>query len=102
VLLVERGPTLGGSGIYAGFIWTTATREVMAEVNPDGDPELRAALVDGFAGQCARLPTHMFGADAPRRSRRPPSMGGVSRHGVCERVLAPEAALTPATSDRRI
>jgi succinate dehydrogenase/fumarate reductase flavoprotein subunit len=50
VLLVERGPTLGGSGIYAGFIWTAPTHEVMAEVNPAGDPELRAALVDGFAG----------------------------------------------------
>jgi flavin-dependent dehydrogenase len=45
VLLVERGPTLGGSGIYAGFIWTAPTHEVMAEVNPEGDPELRAALV---------------------------------------------------------
>jgi succinate dehydrogenase/fumarate reductase flavoprotein subunit len=53
VLLVERGPTLGGSGIYAGFIWTAPTHEVMAEVNPDGDPELRAALVDGFAGAVA-------------------------------------------------
>jgi succinate dehydrogenase/fumarate reductase flavoprotein subunit len=50
VLLVERGPTLGGSGIYAGFIWTAPSHEVMAEVNPAGDPELRAALVDGFAG----------------------------------------------------
>jgi succinate dehydrogenase/fumarate reductase flavoprotein subunit len=50
VLAVERGATLGGSGVYAGFIWTAPTREVMAEVNPDGDPELRAALVDGFAG----------------------------------------------------
>jgi succinate dehydrogenase/fumarate reductase flavoprotein subunit len=50
VLLVERGPTLGGSGIYAGFIWTAPSHEVMADVNPAGDPELRAALVDGFAG----------------------------------------------------
>ncbi|QYN39040.1 FAD-binding protein [Pseudonocardia sp. DSM 110487] len=50
VLLVERGPTLGGSGIYAGFIWTAPTHEVMGEVNPEGDPALRAALVDGFAG----------------------------------------------------
>lgn len=50
VLVAERGPTLGGSGIYAGFIWTAPTHEVMTEVNPDGDPALRAALVDGFAG----------------------------------------------------
>src|SRR5829696_6347212 len=50
VLLVERGSTLGGSGIYAGFIWTAPSHEVMAEVNPAGDPDLRAALVDRFAG----------------------------------------------------
>jgi hypothetical protein len=39
VVLGERAPTLGGSGIYAGFIWTTPTHEVMAEVNPAGDPD---------------------------------------------------------------
>ena len=42
VILVEKGPAIGGSAIYAGFIWTAPTVEVMREVNPDADPELSA------------------------------------------------------------
>ena len=39
VMLVEKGPAIGGSAIYAGFIWTAPTVEVMREVNPDADPD---------------------------------------------------------------
>src|SRR6476620_1891667 len=48
VAVVEKGPRLGGSAVYAGFLWTAPTLEVMNEVNPDGDPELAARLVEGF------------------------------------------------------
>ena len=48
VAVVEKGPSLGGSAVYAGFLWTAPTLEVMSEVNPDGDPELAARLVEGF------------------------------------------------------
>ena len=29
VILVEKGPAIGGSAMYAGFIWTAPTVEVM-------------------------------------------------------------------------
>jgi succinate dehydrogenase/fumarate reductase flavoprotein subunit len=48
VVVVEKGPSLGGSAIYAGFLWTTPTVEVMRDVNPDGDPQLGARLVGGY------------------------------------------------------
>jgi succinate dehydrogenase/fumarate reductase flavoprotein subunit len=48
VAVVDKGPSLGGSAVYAGFLWTAPTLEVMNEVNPDGDPELAARLVEGF------------------------------------------------------
>jgi succinate dehydrogenase/fumarate reductase flavoprotein subunit len=48
VVVVEKGPSLGGSAVYAGFLWTAPTLDVMREVNPDGDPELGARLVDGY------------------------------------------------------
>jgi succinate dehydrogenase/fumarate reductase flavoprotein subunit len=48
VVLVEKGDAIGGSAMYAGFIWTAPTVEVMREVNPDADPALAAQLVDGF------------------------------------------------------
>ena len=40
VILVEKGPGVGGSAMYAGFVWTAPTVDVMREVNPDADPEL--------------------------------------------------------------
>ncbi|MEV1066928.1 FAD-dependent oxidoreductase [Streptomyces sp. NPDC050263] len=49
VVLVEKAERTGGSARFAGFVWTTPTFEEMRRVNPDGDPELAAALVDGFA-----------------------------------------------------
>ena len=48
VVLVERAGALGGSAALAGFVWTTPTVDVLREVNPRGDPDLGAALVDGF------------------------------------------------------
>jgi succinate dehydrogenase/fumarate reductase flavoprotein subunit len=48
VTVVEKGPSLGGSAVYAGFLWTAPTLEVMREVNPDGDPDLAARLVTGY------------------------------------------------------
>jgi succinate dehydrogenase/fumarate reductase flavoprotein subunit len=48
VILVEKGPAIGGSAMYAGFIWTAPTVEVMREVNPEGDPALSAQVVEGY------------------------------------------------------
>ncbi|GGK91087.1 FAD-dependent oxidoreductase [Nocardia jinanensis] len=48
VVVVEKAESVGGSARYAGYAWTAPTRAMMDEVNPDGDPALRHALVDGF------------------------------------------------------
>ncbi|MEU6356644.1 FAD-dependent oxidoreductase [Streptomyces sp. NPDC047072] len=48
VVLVEKAERTGGSARFAGFVWTAPTFEEMRRVNPDGDPDLAAALVDGF------------------------------------------------------
>jgi len=50
VLLVESGPGLGGSALYAGYLWTAPTIEAMDQANPHGDPALKKALVEGFGG----------------------------------------------------
>lgn len=49
VIVVERARTLGGSAAFAGFAWTTPTFDALRAVNPDGDPELGRALIEGFA-----------------------------------------------------
>jgi succinate dehydrogenase/fumarate reductase flavoprotein subunit len=49
VILVEKAPAIGGSAMYAGFIWTAPTVEVMREVNPEGDPALSTRVVDNYA-----------------------------------------------------
>jgi succinate dehydrogenase/fumarate reductase flavoprotein subunit len=49
VVLVDKAAELGGSAIYAGFAWTAPSLEAMREINPDGDPELAAAVAEGFA-----------------------------------------------------
>ncbi|MDZ5621014.1 FAD-binding protein [Nocardioides sp. HM23] len=49
VIVIEIGADVGGSGRYAGYIWTAPTREVMEEQNPGGDRELRELIVDNFA-----------------------------------------------------
>jgi succinate dehydrogenase/fumarate reductase flavoprotein subunit len=48
VILVEKGPAIGGSAMYAGFVWTAPTVEVMHEVNPDADPVLSARVVEHY------------------------------------------------------
>jgi succinate dehydrogenase/fumarate reductase flavoprotein subunit len=50
VILVEKGPAIGGSAAYAGFIWTAPTVEVMREVNRDADPALSAEVVEQYSG----------------------------------------------------
>jgi succinate dehydrogenase/fumarate reductase flavoprotein subunit len=49
VVLVEKGPAIGGSAAYAGFIWTTPTVDVMREVNPDADPALARRVVESYS-----------------------------------------------------
>ena len=49
VVLVEKAPAVGGSAMYAGFIWTAPSVGVMREVNPDADPALSAKVVEGLA-----------------------------------------------------
>jgi succinate dehydrogenase/fumarate reductase flavoprotein subunit len=49
VALVEKGPKIGGSAMYAGFIWTAPTVEVMRAVNPQGDPSLASKVVNDFS-----------------------------------------------------
>ena len=51
--VVERAEELGGSARYAGYLWTAATDELLAEADPDGDPALRHTLVDGYADAVA-------------------------------------------------
>jgi succinate dehydrogenase/fumarate reductase flavoprotein subunit len=48
VVLVEKGPAIGGSASYAGFIWTAPTVDVMREVNPDADPALASRVVERY------------------------------------------------------
>lgn len=53
VVLVEKAERPGGSARFAGFVWTTPTFDELRRVNPDGDAELAAALVDGFTDAVA-------------------------------------------------
>lgn len=55
VVVVESGPDLGGSALYAGYLWTAPTVEAMRAANPDGEPELAATVVEGFEGAVAFL-----------------------------------------------
>ena len=48
VILVEKGPSVGGSAQYAGYVWTAESYERMREVNPDGDPALAHVVTDGL------------------------------------------------------
>lgn len=49
VLVVEVADHLGGSVLFAGYAWTAPSREVVDQVLPHGDPDLRHTLVDRFA-----------------------------------------------------
>jgi flavin-dependent dehydrogenase len=46
--VVEVSSDVGGSGRFAGYIWTAPTDAVMDEQNPDGDEALKRALVERF------------------------------------------------------
>lgn len=48
VAVVEKAEDIGGSARFAGYAWTAPTRQIMAEINPHGDEELRNAVVDDF------------------------------------------------------
>src|SRR5215217_1013987 len=48
VVLVEKGPAVGGSAAYAGYIHAPPTLDVMRAVNPGGDAKLAARLVEGL------------------------------------------------------
>ncbi len=48
VVLVEKGAAVGGSALYAGYVWTAAGYETMREVNPAGDPALARVVVEGL------------------------------------------------------
>jgi succinate dehydrogenase/fumarate reductase flavoprotein subunit len=48
VLLVEKAPAIGGSAVYAGFLWTAPTIEVVRREVPGADPALGERLVEGF------------------------------------------------------
>ena len=48
VVLVEKGPAVGGSAQYAGYVWTAQSYDRMREINPEGDPELAHVVVDGI------------------------------------------------------
>lgn len=49
VTVLEKAAGTGGSAQFAGYAWTTPTREMMAEINPHGEESLRNAIVDDFA-----------------------------------------------------
>jgi len=49
VLVVEAADGLGGSARFAGYAWTAPSRAAIDEAIPEGDPDLRHALVDRFA-----------------------------------------------------
>lgn len=48
VTVVEVSSEVGGSGRFAGYIWTAPSDAVMDEQNPDGDEALKRALVERF------------------------------------------------------
>ena len=67
VILVEIAADAGGSGRYAGYIWTAPTRKVMGEQNPAGDRELREAVVDNFADAVAWIESTGVAVGEPQR-----------------------------------
>ncbi len=48
VTVVDSAKQPGGSGRFAGYMWTAPTREVMRAENPNGNEALGNALVDRF------------------------------------------------------
>jgi 2-polyprenyl-6-methoxyphenol hydroxylase-like FAD-dependent oxidoreductase len=90
VALVEKAPRTGGSAVYAGFMWTAPTLEVMREINPGGDPVLAERLVEGYPAAMDWV--HSLGVDA----RSPVTVLGYGRGSqtdmpqllaACERII---------------
>ncbi len=50
VVLLEKGEAVGGSALYAGFVWTAPSFEVLRAAVPAGDPSLGRRLVGDFPG----------------------------------------------------
>jgi succinate dehydrogenase/fumarate reductase flavoprotein subunit len=51
VLVVEKGPEIGGSALLSGGkLWTAKSPELFEQETPGGDPALRRAMLDGFDG----------------------------------------------------
>jgi succinate dehydrogenase/fumarate reductase flavoprotein subunit len=49
VLVLEKGPEVGGSAaLSAGILWTAPTVEVGRRIQPDGDPLLTRLVVEGY------------------------------------------------------
>ncbi|MBV9659964.1 MAG: FAD-binding protein [Acidimicrobiales bacterium] len=49
VVVVEKGPKIGGSAVLSGGgLWTAADVETLRSVNPQGDPELGRVLIEGY------------------------------------------------------
>lgn len=48
VVLVEKGPAVGGSALYAGYVWTAPSYAVLRDAIPTGDPSLARRLVGDF------------------------------------------------------
>lgn len=50
VIVIEKGPEIGGSALYSGgYVWTVQTLKQLQAVD-DGDPALGRVMVDGFKG----------------------------------------------------
>lgn len=49
VLVVEKGPEIGGSAVLSGGkLWTAKSMELFEQETPGGDPALRRAMLDMF------------------------------------------------------
>ncbi|HLG88537.1 MAG TPA: FAD-dependent oxidoreductase [Alphaproteobacteria bacterium] len=56
VLVVEKGPEIGGSAVLSGGkLWTAKTIEMFEQETPGGDPTLRAAVFELFEQAVAWL-----------------------------------------------
>src|SRR4051794_36078095 len=48
VVLVEKGPAVGGSAVHAGYVWTAESYERLRAVNPRGDAALARVVTEGI------------------------------------------------------
>ena len=105
MVVVDKASAIGGSAVYAGFVWTAPTIEVMRRENSGADPALGARLVressprsSGWGrsgrgrgrGQCARV-----------RRGYPVDVAGLMMR--CERIVRESqesALLTKSTVER--